>query len=83
MPAVIGVAAVWMGTHFGPGVAIGLGISGSGLIPGVYNERKRCAFKTGEKAVELVNKKITARKIMTWEAIENTIITDRIHCNYT
>lgn len=56
------------------GEAIGLGISGSGLIPGVYNERKRCAFKTGEKAVELVNKKITARKIMTWEAIENTIM---------
>lgn len=54
--------------------AIGLSLSGSGLIPAVYLERKRAAFRSGEKIVELVMKDITARKIMTWEAIENTIM---------
>lgn len=56
------------------GEALGLGLCGSGLIPAVYNERRRCAFRSGEKAVELVQKHITARKIMTWEAIENAIM---------
>lgn len=56
------------------GEALGLGLSGSGLIPGVYNERRRCAFKTGEKAVEMVLKGVTARQILTWEAIENAIM---------
>ena len=56
------------------GEALGLGLCGSGLIPAVYNERRRCAFRTGEKAVELVLKDITARQIMTWDAIENAIM---------
>ncbi len=38
------------------GEALGLGLCGSGLIPAVYNERRRCAFRSGEKAVELVNR---------------------------
>jgi dihydroxy-acid dehydratase len=56
------------------GEALGLGLSGSGLIPAVYNERKRCAFKSGEMAVELVKSDITSRKILTWDAIENAIM---------
>lgn len=56
------------------GEALGLGLSGSGLIPAVYNERKRCAFKSGEMAVELVKNDVTSRKILTWNAIENAIM---------
>ena len=56
------------------GEALGLGISGSGLIPAVYNERRRCAFKSGEMAVELVKNDVTSRKILTWNAIENAIM---------
>ena len=56
------------------GEALGLGLTGSGLIPAVYNERRRCAFRSGEKAVELVNRHITARQILTWDAIENAIM---------
>ena len=54
--------------------AIGMTLSGGGLIPAVYLERKRNAFRSGEKVVELVRKGITSRKIMTWEAIENAIM---------
>ncbi len=56
------------------GEALGLGITGSGLIPAVYNERRRCAFRSGEKAVELVKRGITSRQIMSWDAIENAIM---------
>ena len=56
------------------GEALGLGLTGSGLIPAVYNERRRCAFRSGEKAVELVKRGITARQIMSWDAIENAIM---------
>jgi dihydroxy-acid dehydratase len=56
------------------GEALGLGLSGSGLIPAVYNERRRCAFKSGEMAVELVKNDVTSRKILTWNAIENAIM---------
>lgn len=56
------------------GEALGMTLSGGGLIPAVYNERRRSAFKSGEKIVEMVMKDITARKIMTWEAIENAIM---------
>ena len=56
------------------GEALGMTLSGGALIPAVYNERKRSAFKSGEKIVELVMKNITARQIMTWDAIENAIM---------
>ena len=56
------------------GEALGLGLTGSGLIPAVYNERRRCAFRSGEKAVELVKRGITSRQIMSWDAIENAIM---------
>lgn len=51
--------------------SLGLALPGSGLIPAVFNERKRCAFHTGEAIVELVRKGITARQIMTEKALEN------------
>lgn len=54
--------------------ALGMTLSGGGLIPAVYLERKRSAFKSGEKVVEMVEKGITARQIMTWEALENAVM---------
>ena len=54
--------------------AIGMTLSGAGLIPAPYLERKRCAFRSGEKAVELVRKQVRPRDIMTWDAIENSIM---------
>ena len=55
--------------------AIGMTLSGGALIPAPYIERKRMAFRSGEKILELVEKGITARQIMTWDAIENCIMT--------
>ncbi|MGN0659872.1 MAG: dihydroxy-acid dehydratase [Emergencia sp.] len=54
--------------------AIGMTLSGGGLIPAVYLERKRSAFHSGEQVVELVRKGITSRQIMTWDSIENAIM---------
>lgn len=53
--------------------ALGMTLSGGACIPAVYLERQRSAFRSGEKIVELVRRDITARQIMTWEAIENAI----------
>lgn len=54
--------------------ALGMSLPGGALIPAVYNDRTRLALQSGEKIVELVKKDITARKVMTWEAIENAIM---------
>lgn len=54
--------------------ALGMTLTGAGLIPAVYLERKRSAFRSGEKIVELVRKGITARDIMTMESIQNAIM---------
>lgn len=51
--------------------SLGMALPGSGLIPAVFNERKRCAFHTGEAIVNLVRKGITARQVMTEKALEN------------
>ncbi|MDD6044228.1 MAG: dihydroxy-acid dehydratase [Clostridia bacterium] len=54
--------------------ALGMCLPGTSAIPAVYAERLRAAVRTGEKIMELVNKKITARQILTMEAIENAIM---------
>lgn len=54
--------------------AIGMTLPGGGLIPAVYHERYRSAFKSGEKIVELVTKNISSGCIMTKEALENGIM---------
>ncbi|MGN0371456.1 MAG: dihydroxy-acid dehydratase [Enterocloster sp.] len=54
--------------------ALGLSLPGSAAIPAVFNERTRAALKTGEAAVEMVKKGLTARDIITREAIENAIM---------
>lgn len=54
--------------------AIGMTLSGGGLIPAVYHERRRSAFRSGEQIVALVRAGISARQIMSWESIENAIM---------
>lgn len=49
--------------------ALGMSLTGSAFIPAFYNERLRSALQSGEKIVELVKRKITARQIMTMDAI--------------
>jgi len=53
--------------------ALGMSLTGSALIPAFYNERLRSAFQSGEKIVELVKKGITARQVMSLDAIRNAI----------
>lgn len=53
--------------------AMGMTLPGGALIPAVYAERTRTAYKTGEKIVELVRKNITAREIITADAMDNAI----------
>lgn len=56
--------------------AIGMGLKGNGTIPAVYSERIRLAKHTGMKIMELVEKNIRPRDIMTAEAFRNALIVD-------
>src|SRR5699024_11306227 len=49
--------------------ALGMSLPGSALIPAVYGERLRSSFMAGRAVVDMVNKGITARKIITKESI--------------
>ncbi len=53
--------------------ALGLGMTGSALIPAVHNDRLRLAFETGKQIVKLVEEDVSADKILTKEAILNAI----------
>jgi dihydroxy-acid dehydratase len=54
--------------------SLGMTLPGGGLIPAVYHDRYRSAFKSGEKIVELVLNNISSRIIITKESIENAIM---------
>ena len=54
--------------------ALGLSPSGAASIPAYHNDRLRMAEYTGERIVDLVINHITARQILTIDAIENAII---------
>ncbi|NTW71637.1 MAG: dihydroxy-acid dehydratase [Eubacteriaceae bacterium] len=56
--------------------AIGMALPGNGTIPAVYSDRKRLAKESGMKIMELVNKNIRPRDIMTLEAFENAFTVD-------
>lgn len=56
--------------------AIGMGLKGNGTIPAVYSERIRLAKHAGMKIMELVEKNIRPRDIMTAEALRNALIVD-------
>lgn len=53
--------------------ALGMTLPGGALVPAVYAERTRIAYQTGEKIVELLNRNITADKIITSKSIDNAI----------
>ena len=56
--------------------ALGMALPFNGSAPAVFAERVWLAKQTGYKAVELVNKGIKPRDIMTREAFYNTIAAD-------
>ncbi len=56
--------------------AIGMGLKGNGTIPAVYSERIRLAKHAGMKIMELVEKDIKPRDIMTHEAFMNALTVD-------
>jgi len=56
--------------------AMGLSLPGCGTALAVSAKKKRIAFESGEKAVELVKRNMTARKILNRNAIYNAIVMD-------
>ena len=56
--------------------ALGMGLRGSGTIPAVYSERIRLAKHAGMAVMDMYNKGIKARDIMTKDAIMNALTVD-------
>ncbi len=56
--------------------ALGMGLKGNGTIPAVYSERIRLAKHAGMKIMELVEKDIKPRDIMTEKAFLNALRMD-------
>ncbi len=56
--------------------ALGMALPGNGTIPAVFADRVRLAQLAGIKIMELVEKGINARDLMTREAFENAIALD-------
>lgn len=56
--------------------AIGMGLPGNGTIPAVFSERLRLAKHAGMKIMELLERGITARQIMTPSAVRNAMTLD-------
>ena len=56
--------------------ALGMGLKGNGTIPAVYSARIQLAKHAGMKVMELLEKNIRPRDIMTKEAILNALTVD-------
>ena len=56
--------------------ALGMGLKGNGTIPAVYSERIKLAKHAGMKIMELLEKNIRPRDIMTEEAFMNALTID-------
>ena len=56
--------------------AIGMGLRGNGTIPAVYSQRLKLAKHAGMKVMELLEKNIRPRDILTKEAFENALTID-------
>lgn len=56
--------------------AIGMALKGNGTIPAVYSERIRLAKQAGMKIMELIEKDIRPRDILTKEAFINALTVD-------
>jgi len=55
---------------------LGMGLKGNGTIPAVYSERIRLAKEAGMQVMELFEKNIRPRDIMTEDAILNALTVD-------
>ena len=55
---------------------LGMGLPGNGTIPAVYSERIKLAKHAGMKVMELLEKNIRPRDIMTKDAIMNALTVD-------
>ena len=55
---------------------LGMGLRGNGTIPAVYSERIRLAKHAGMKVMEMLEKNIRPKDIMTKEAILNALTVD-------
>ena len=56
--------------------AMGMGLRGNGTIPAVYSARLELAKHAGMAVMDMVRKGITARQIMTKEALMNALTVD-------
>jgi dihydroxy-acid dehydratase len=56
--------------------ALGMALPGNGTIPAVYSERLRLATDAGMKVMELLQREIRPRDIMTMSALENAVRVD-------
>ena len=56
--------------------ALGIGLPGNGTIPAVHAGRIRLAKTAGQKVLELVDKNLKPRDIMTLDAFKNAIAVD-------
>ncbi|MEW6163037.1 MAG: dihydroxy-acid dehydratase [Nitrospirota bacterium] len=56
--------------------ALGMSLEGCATALAISSKKKRIAFESGRKVVELVRKNITPKKIMTKKAFENAIMVD-------
>lgn len=63
--------------------ALGMTLPGGALIPAAYAGRLRHSFESGRAIVELCKKGITARQILTKEAIRNAIKVTMAICGST
>ena len=55
---------------------LGMGLRGNGTIPAVYSERIKLAKHAGMAVMDMVNKGITARDIITKDSIMNALTVD-------
>jgi dihydroxy-acid dehydratase len=56
--------------------AIGIGLPGNGTVPAVFSERIRMAKHAGMRVMELLESGVTARKIITADAVRNAMTLD-------
>ena len=56
--------------------ALGMSLEGCATALAVSSKKKRIAFESGRRIIELIKKNVTPRKIMTIKAFENAITVD-------
>ena len=56
--------------------SLGMSLPGCATAPAVLAQKRRIAFESGRRVIDLVKKNITPRKIMTLRAFENAIMVD-------